>query len=185
MLPPSHCNDHALCSALAVFGVLFLLLLLIAPEAQAQSTCAQEMAKARTQYNNGEFAAAIASVGNCLRQPSPTRAEKTLAYELLAQIQLANDDSVQAKRMIVELWKIAPAYDPRSAQEASEAFIKMALALKPAPPPLSPKRGSKKWLLLGGGGAVLTGLTFYILTRDGNNDQDEFLPPPGRPPSKN
>lgn len=182
MIPSPQCNIRPRRAALAALFVLFLFPLLIAPETRAQSTCAQEMAKARAQYNNGEFAQAIASVGNCLRQPGQTTAEKTLAYELLAQVHLANDDSVQTRRVIAELWKIAPAYNPSSAQDASESFIQMVLALKPAPPP--PKRGGKKWLYWGSGGAVAAGVTLYILTRDGGNGGSEFLPPPGRPPSK-
>jgi len=154
------------------------------PKAAAQDKCVQEMAEAREKYNNGEFSAAIAIVGNCLRQSGLTPMEKKPAYELLALIHVANDDTVQAKRELHELWKVAPNYDPSSVEEAPALFIRLALATKPLEKPSEPpaKKGrSKKWLWIGGGATVVAaGITAAIVLSDGAADEG-FVQPPGRP----
>jgi len=100
--------------------------LVFAPTASAQDQCAQEMAEAREKYNNGDFPTAIAVLGNCLRKSSLTSTEKKQAYELLPLIHVANDDTVQAKRVLQELWKVEPNYDPNSVEEAPALFIRLS-----------------------------------------------------------
>ncbi len=153
------------------------------PKAAAQDKCAQEMAEAREKYNNGEFSAAIAIVGNCLSKSGLTPMEQKSAYELLALIHVANDDTVLAKRELQELWTVAPNYDPSSVEEAPALFIRLALATKPSAKPSEPspkKGGSKKWLWIGGGTAVVAaGITAAVIVlRDGD---EGFVKPPGRP----
>lgn len=155
------------------------------PKASAQDNCAQEMAEAREKYNNGDFSTAIAVLGNCLRKSGLTSTEKKQAYELLALIHVANDDTVHAIDVLKELWKVEPNYNPNLVEEAPALFIRLAFATKPPKPIQIQNNGrSKKWLWFGGAG-VAAGVTAIILLRDGDGKVGDFPPPPGRPPSKN
>jgi hypothetical protein len=149
------------------------------PTAAAQDQCAQEMAEAREKYNNGDFSTAIAVLGNCLRKSGLTPTEKKQAYELLALIHVANDDTVQAKRVLQELWKVEPNYNPNLVEEAPALFIRLALATKPNLPTRTTSeqtqprdiRRSKKWLWISGGTAVIAGVgAIIVLSGGGKNN---------------
>jgi hypothetical protein len=153
------------------------------PKAAAQNKCVQEMVEAREKYNNGDFSAAIAVLRNCLRKSGLTPAEKKQAYELLALIRVATDDTVQAKHVLQQLWKVAPNYNPNLVEEAPALFIRLALATRPLGP-TQKKGGSKKWLWFGGAGVVAAGTAVVLLNGKKEAPPREFPSPPDRPPSK-
>jgi tetratricopeptide (TPR) repeat protein len=147
------------------------------PGALAQRQCEKELEEAENKYYRGRFLEAAAVMEQCLKKSDLHKDEKKQAYELLAQIHFANNDTAQAKNAIRRLLEVAPNYDPSAIEGASSLFINLVnetkLAMK-----LS-KTGGRKWLWLGGAGLVV-GITVAIVLME-PPDQKGFVLPPGRP----
>jgi hypothetical protein len=152
-------------------------------ESAAQSLCEKELTEAQRQYDNGLFKEAMAAVEQCLKKSGLNNDAKKQAYELLAQIHVANDDTVQARTAIQKLLEATPDYNPYSVAGASALFVKLVheaqLVRKP------PKGGGKKLLWIGGGTALVAGGIVFLLSQKEEKSGSQptgFTNPPGRPP---
>jgi len=175
-------NRYVLAIALmAVF--LFLPLLRPLPTALAQEKCAELMAKARTEYENGNFDDALVLINRCLQDYSLTRETKVMAYEMLGLIYVSKQEREQAKDAVKKLLEIDPRYEPDPGQ-LRPAYIELIKEVKAE---LKPRGRNKKWLFIGGGAVLAAGGAVFLLSSSpssqGENPTPSGLPkPPGRPP---
>jgi hypothetical protein len=92
----------------------------VLPKDAAQSKCETELAEARNQFYNGFFNEAIALVEVCLKKSDLKKDEKQQAYELLAKIHVANDDTLQAKSAVQKLLELNRDYRPDPVKDSKQ-----------------------------------------------------------------
>jgi len=161
---------------------LFLPILRSLPTAQAQEKCAESLAKARTEYENGNFDDALVLSNRCLQDDSLTRETKVMAYEMLGLIYVSKQEREQAKDAVKKLLEIDPRYEPDRGQLKS-AYVELIKEVKAE---LKPRGRSKKWLFIGGGAALVAGGAVFLLSskKEGSGNETTttgFPKPPARP----
>jgi len=172
-------NRSILATALvAIF--FFLPILRPLPTAQAQEKCAELLAQARTEYENGNFDDALVLINRCLQDYSLTRETKVMAYEMLGLIYVSKQEREQAKDAVKKLLEIDPRYEPDTGQ-LRPAYVELIKEVKAE---LKPRGRNKKWLFIGGGAVLAGSAAFLFSSSQGAKPPSEtsgFPKPPARP----
>jgi tetratricopeptide (TPR) repeat protein len=97
--------------------------------AQSSNNPDQEIAQARTKYEQGEFNAAIEIFNRCMQQDGLTAAQKMQVHKGLASVYLAKDYHADAETHIDKMFELDPDYHPDPSQEIPD-FVRMVKTCK-------------------------------------------------------
>jgi hypothetical protein len=155
----------------------------ISNQSEVDQECQTRLDQAEENYYNGDLTQAILLIRQCLGDKTLQKETLTRAYQILARCHLAAQEPDSAKKAIIAVLQIDPAYQPTIEQE-SPSYVKLVLETKKEQATRAAKQettGINPWIWIGAGSAAAVAVIVLVAGGSGDdqsNNNSQALPSP-------